>query len=93
MLSLATYLAKTGRRDEALSTLLDAYSAGARGNRIEPPVALVYELAGERAKAVEALGRALQGGYSQREIEAEPFFAALRKDPAYQTIVKQRSKV
>jgi hypothetical protein len=52
-------------------------------------VALVYELARDRSKALAALGRALRGGYSMHEITNEPELTALRSDPRYAGITRR----
>jgi hypothetical protein len=49
--------------------------------------ALVYELTGDRTRALSALERAMRAGYSSHEITNEPELAKLRSDPRYAEIV------
>ena len=41
------------------------------------------EVAGDRDRALDLLGRALGAGYAPREVRLEPDFAALRLDPRF----------
>lgn len=50
--------------------------------------ATVYEMLGDRAKALELLGKALRAGYSLEEVEHEPDLAKLRADPRFATLRK-----
>ena len=49
---------------------------------------LVYELAGQRDLALEALKSALQAGQPLEEVRHEPALINLRKDPRYRALVK-----
>jgi len=53
-------------------------------------IAQVYEQIGERAKALVLLGRALDLGYSRKELEHEQLFEDLRQDPRYELLVAER---
>jgi serine/threonine-protein kinase len=81
--SLAVYLAKLGDTAGALAELAQVEKVPGRGKGILFKTALVYELAGDRDKALAALGRAIGAGYSRHEIANEPELAALRSDPRY----------
>ncbi|MBI2836770.1 MAG: protein kinase [Acidobacteria bacterium] len=48
--------------------------------------ATVYEMLGDRAKALDLLGKALHAGYSLEEVEHEPDLARLRADPRFATV-------
>lgn len=84
---LATYLAKSGDKPQALAV------AESVKQTVDPDVAcnlaLAYELCQNRPKALQFLKLALADGYSLKEIENEPEFNELRKDPAYQTMATQ----
>ena len=54
--------------------------------------ALVAELAGQRAKALNLMGRALAAGYPLREVRSEPDFAQLRADAAYLKLAARYQK-
>jgi hypothetical protein len=51
---------------------------------------LVYEIIGNRQKALAAVGEAVAAGYSLEEVEKEPELRALRSDPRYQEWVRSR---
>jgi hypothetical protein len=86
--SLAVYLAKAGDTASALSEVaqIDRTPSNSPGTVFK--TALVYELARDRSKALEALGRAIRGGYAQSEVDNEPELAALRSDFRYREIAK-----
>ncbi len=50
--------------------------------------ALVYELAGERDHALEALKAAIRAGQPLEEVRREPALKNLRKDPRYARLLK-----
>ena len=86
--SLAAYLAKSGDATGALAELaqLEQLRQGDQGTLFKS--ALVYELVGDRDKALAALGRAIRAGYSMHEIANEPELAALRADPRYASMAR-----
>ena len=47
---------------------------------------VVYELTGRRGRALDALERAVESGYSVEEVRRAPTLSALRKDPLYARI-------
>jgi len=49
---------------------------------------LVCELGRDRGKALDALGRAMQAGYSRSEVDNESELADLRSDPRYRYVVR-----
>ena len=55
-------------------------------------VAMVRELAGDRDGALDAIARALTGGFPQRELEADPEFAELRADARYHRLTAGLTK-
>jgi tetratricopeptide (TPR) repeat protein len=78
---LATFLAKSGKKQEALKEI-----AGVHSGQPAPVLvraAMVEELCGERTKALAWLRQAIQAGYSAKELNSEPEFTELRKDPEY----------
>jgi serine/threonine-protein kinase len=83
--SLASYLAKTGRTDEALAELVQAEDPEAADYFYAATA--VYELAGQRDRALAALDRAMALGYSPVEIEADPELIALRRDRRFQELL------
>jgi len=83
--SLASYLAKTGRTDEALAELAKAEDREAADYFYTATV--VHELAGQRDGALAELDRAMALGYSPVEIEADPELIALRRDRRFQELL------
>jgi tetratricopeptide (TPR) repeat protein len=81
---LATYLAKIGDKKQALAVAKSVKETAE--SDISSNLALTYELCQNRPKALEWLKLALAKGYSLKEVENEPEFNELRKDPAYQTM-------
>ena len=90
--SLALYLMRDDRRKEALVELDRVL---AQPNPIPAVLfksALVAELAGDRPRALQLLGRTLAAGYQLREIVHEPDLVKLRTDPDYHRLVSKYEK-
>jgi tetratricopeptide (TPR) repeat protein/TolB-like protein len=92
----AVYRAKLGDRTRAVDEIAQALRYGQGRRAISFHAALVYELTGARDRALAALGDAIRGGYSLEEINREPEFTNLRRDPRYQRLlasaVRQQSR-
>jgi serine/threonine-protein kinase len=86
---LAAYRARSGDTAGALAELdrLDpaALDPDSRFGRAQ-----ALEAAGERERALDALGDALDAGYSLEEIERDPELADLRRDPRYHRMMARR---
>jgi hypothetical protein len=50
---------------------------------------MVYEIAGDRSKALRDLKTALELGYLLKDIQNEPEFVSLRSDHAYHQILSK----
>jgi tetratricopeptide (TPR) repeat protein/predicted Ser/Thr protein kinase len=79
---LALYLAKSGNKDAAISAL-------PRSGKVTDPsilynIATVYELCGNRAKALDSLRAAVKAGQDMNDIKNDPELVSLRADPRYQ---------
>jgi len=79
---LALYLAKSGDKDAAISAL-------PQGGKVTDPsilynIATVYELCGNRAKALDSLRAAVKAGQDMNDIKNDPELVSLRTDPRYQ---------
>jgi Flp pilus assembly protein TadD len=81
--SLALYLARSSQTQPAVEELAKVLSQKDLGLSTLYKGALVAELAGQRAKALELMGRALAAGYPLREVRREPDFVRLRADAQY----------
>ena len=90
--SLALYLMRDNRPTEALTELERVLGQ----KNLIPAVlfksAIVAEIAGQRPRALELLGRSLEAGYQLREITHEPDLVKLRTDAAYHKLVSRYEK-
>jgi len=80
--SLAGYLAKSGRNDDALAEAGAVRTSKLRRGSLFN-LGIVYELCGNRSAALEQLDRALAAGYPMKDVQNEPELTGLRKDPGY----------
>jgi serine/threonine-protein kinase len=80
---LAMYLAKSGGKDDALRELARVEAAHPKDPQVLYSVAVVYELCGNRDKALDSLQAAVQAGQGLSDIKNEPEFVSLRSDPRY----------
>jgi eukaryotic-like serine/threonine-protein kinase len=87
--SLALYAAKSGALEKARQSIGRALAIAPKSVDVLSKAAEVYALAGEEQKALDCLKSAVQGGYPRFELEANPEFAALRKDPRYREIMAE----
>ena len=81
---LALYLAKSGDKQGALQQIMIVEEAKTKDPTILYNSALVYELSGDRAKALKALVASVKAGKSIEDIKSEPELVHLRADPRYQ---------
>ncbi|MBS1830391.1 MAG: protein kinase [Acidobacteria bacterium] len=81
--SLALYLARSRQTQIALEELAQILAQKNPGVSTLYKSALVAELSGQRAKALDLMGRALDAGYPLREVRREPDFVQLRADAQY----------
>jgi hypothetical protein len=54
---------------------------------------LVYELAGERDRALDALRAAVPSGQPLDEVRGEPALKNLRADPRFQSLISPKSLI
>ncbi len=85
---LALCLAKTGDNAAAERHVRAALASAPDSPELLYNAALVAALAGRRAEALRFLGRAAEGGYSRALIASEPELAGLRREAAFQAIVR-----
>jgi len=88
--SLAGYYAVVGEREKAL-----AYADSALASSSDSPFVVyfagyVHEQLGDRSRALELIGRAVELGYPIREIERDPWLVDLRADERFQQLLDKR---
>jgi serine/threonine-protein kinase len=81
---LAMYLAKSGNKQDALQELKPIEQTHPSDQTLLYQSALVYELSGNRDKALTALAASVKAGKSLDDIKNEPELVHLRSDPRYQ---------
>jgi serine/threonine-protein kinase len=83
----ALYLAKQGEARNALAAA-DALMTGKEKNPNNLyRLALAFELAGSRAKSLDALAQAIRNGYSKEEVNTDPELASVRRDVQFQRLM------
>jgi serine/threonine protein kinase/tetratricopeptide (TPR) repeat protein len=83
---LALCLAKLRRKDEALENIDQATSLEPHNTLVMYLKTVVLALTGEKERAVENLGIALQHGYSLSEAQRDPDLESLRDDARYRAL-------
>lgn len=78
---LALYYAKTGKDELALQRLATAIVLAPESAEIHAAAAEVYELIGQRDKAVEFALKSLKMGHSRQQFDSNPDMAELLSDP------------
>jgi eukaryotic-like serine/threonine-protein kinase len=81
---LALYLAKSGDKNAALLALQPIDKAHVTDPAVLYNVATVYELCGNRDKALDSLLAAVKAGQDLNDIKNDPELVSLRADPRYQ---------
>jgi serine/threonine-protein kinase len=76
----ALYLAKLGRKQEALEQIASALAKVPRDPEAQFYAARVYAITGETTRAIAALSACRALGYSKQQIDREPDLAALQKE-------------
>ena len=87
---IALYHAHLGEAAEADTFISRALAVAPHDSDTLFTSALVYEIIGNRQKALAAVSAAVAAGYSLEEVEKEPELRALRSDPRYQEWVRSR---
>ncbi len=84
---IALYEAKLGDKTKALGTIQKARRLAPNSRKVQWEAALIYELSGDRDRALNSLQAAIQGGQPLDEVRGEPALAKLRADPRYQQLM------
>ena len=83
----ALYLTKLGQKEQALAEAARTRAQAPNDASVAFYAARVYAVLGDATSALGELRRSLKLGYSAGEIDKEPDFADLKKDPRYREIV------
>ncbi len=83
---LANYHARLGDNEKALGAVSEALRIAPHDINVLFRAALVYEMAGQRDRALGALQVALHGGYSLGEVRQSEVLRSLRADSRYQEL-------
>ena len=84
---VAMWWASLGRRNEAAWEIAKAIDLAPRDGLVEFRAALVYEQAGQRDRALQAVQAAFKAGYPAGEFQKAPPLKAMREDPRYTRLV------
>jgi tetratricopeptide (TPR) repeat protein len=87
---MAFYLARLGDKKRALREVEQALTLAPEDENVPFWAALVYETAGDRKKALNALASAAAAGYSPALIRVVSDLRELRKDSRYRDLVESR---
>ncbi|MBI3280743.1 MAG: protein kinase [Acidobacteria bacterium] len=85
---LASYYAKLGNRDKAVTRIESALALAPTDQRALYMAALTYEELGDRGAALKWLKAALDAGFSRESARRDPDFRKLREDPAFRSLVQ-----
>jgi serine/threonine-protein kinase len=80
---MGLYLQRAGNSAEATTLSIRALALAPADANVHFRAALVFELQGNRTRAISAIQHARRLGYPKSYIEGEPDFLALRRDPHY----------
>jgi tetratricopeptide (TPR) repeat protein len=83
---LSLYYARTGQSELALQRLNTAITLAPDSGEILAAAADVYEIVGQRDKAIEMVKKSLEFGYSLQQLKDDHDLADLFKDPEMQTL-------
>jgi serine/threonine-protein kinase len=89
--SLALYLAKSGEYEKALTEISEAHKLKPKDIIILLDSIVVFELSGERARAVSALEEYIERGGPLEEIKKDPFLSDFRTDERYLKLIRRES--
>jgi tetratricopeptide (TPR) repeat protein len=84
---IAVYRARTSDKTGALADIERALQLAGNDKDVVQSAVMVYEITGDRDRALHALEGALKKGYPVEEIRRQPGLAALRKDPRYRRLI------
>jgi tetratricopeptide (TPR) repeat protein/tRNA A-37 threonylcarbamoyl transferase component Bud32 len=90
---MALYLTRLGKRKQALDEINQARELLPEDQNVLFLTTIVYELTGNREKALHTLSAAVASGYSLAIIRAVSDLKELRKDPRYREMVEGQAQL
>jgi len=90
---LAAYNAELGRNDEARSLTSRALAAAPDDPGVMFQAGVTFERLGDRARALEWIGKALEHSYPRDEVLRAPGLAGLRQDTAFNALQRNQPPV
>ncbi len=84
---LSTYEAKSSHIKQATQDLQKALSLAPKDYQLMYNAAIVYHLAGQQAKALDYLRRAVEGGYPAQSIRIDPEWTSMNANPEFLKII------
>ena len=91
MTELAVCNSALGKQKEAIALINNAAAHSKADPEIQFRAAEIYEQGGNHAAALKKLELAVHMGYSVADVQRDPTFEQLHKDPRYQQLVRQVS--
>jgi Flp pilus assembly protein TadD len=88
---LALYQARLGNKTDSLANIAKARQLAPANRQVVWHATLVYELAGKRDMAMQALQAALKAGQAVDEVRREPTLASLRADPGFARLMAEQT--
>ncbi len=88
---LDLYLSKIGEKQRALTDAA-AVEKLDKSSTVLARLVSVYEISGERSRALDTMALALKAGYSMDEFRRDPELLELRKDPGFLKLVVEYSE-
>jgi serine/threonine protein kinase/tetratricopeptide (TPR) repeat protein len=88
--SVAFYEVKLGLTSQASERMSKALAMDPENVQVLYRAVCVYELLGQREKALDYLARAVARGYQAHEVRADPALKGLRDDPRFKQIFQQK---
>jgi tetratricopeptide (TPR) repeat protein len=88
---IALYDAHLGRKKDAETSITKALILSPKDSDVLFTSALVYEIIGDRNRALEAINQAVKAGFSIEDVEHEPELRALRSDSRYRRWLQKKA--
>lgn len=89
--SLAMYLAKLKRTEESLAEIEAVLASAPKKADVLFKAANIFELAGQRDRAMKMLEEAVDRGYTWKQIVNDPELLSLRRDPRFHLLAGRQS--